>query len=346
MKRKRKWQRRISRATRTVFGIATLLGAQSAGAEVCDLTQAMVEQALPGNLEAHVDQLLQSPRGVPQLVDRFQTKAPVLSLALGERFKPDSDNCAARDRGRDIGQVDCHWVSKKGDGRLEVDLNEGRLRYHNPERFDPAGKRHEVDENSAKETVRTALQHLGFSPQELGQLEASEVFAYRYPPDPVHPPRRVALGVRARRQWNGFPVEGSSVNAAINADGAIESLSVRWPDFQLAPGLSRDFGLSRAELAYRISVVLDRDYNCGEIGSLYIEPVFTPETMLPTGSTPADPLLQGPPTAGARTRAPFFVPALRVVAIPAERGEQADDTGATTPPVRIRSFPLLDTAGF
>ena len=335
-----------STLSKVAAGIVLLTVPHAAQAEVCVPTRAMVEDAMPKNLEQDIVAMLQASGGTDQLADRFRPKTQILNMAFSDKLKPNNDQCVSRDRGRDIGLVNCQWKNAKEGSTLDVNLVEGTLNYFSPGKREGSGRPHKVSFKAAEKTVGKALDRLGFPKQEISGMRTRATMAYRFPADPNHPPQRAWLNVQASREWNGFPVEGSQVRASINEDGQIYSLSGRWPDFQPAPNLSPDFQMSKAELIHEISRTLERDFPCQKLGNVIVQPVFAEESTVAGGSRPPHALLTDQPKTLARSQADFFVPALQVIAIPSEEIRSQADDQSTALPIRIRSFPVLNTGGF
>lgn len=332
--------------TKVATVIALLAVPVAAEADICPETRSMVEDAMPGNLEQNVQLMLQASNGSEQLADRFRAKTQILNMAFGDKLKPNNDRCESRDRARDVGFVNCQWTNSKTGSTLDVNLVEGTLTYFSPDKRDGSGRPHKVTEKAAEKTFGKALDRLGFPKHEIAGMRTRATMAYRFPADPNHRPQRAWLSVQASRERNGFPVEGSKMRASINEDGQIYSMSGRWPDFQLAPNLSPDFQMSKAELIHEISRSLERNFPCQRLSKVIVQPVFAAESTVSKGSRPAGELFTDQSANRARSRADFFVPALQVIAIPAEEIRTQSQTQSTALPIRIKSFSVLNTGGF
>ena len=281
-------------------------------AGVCPDFVRLVEAALPREVgdAAALGKLLQ-PRVGPQLSRAFDPAKA--AAALGDQLAAEKPCCP--DPAGERHRAEQRFTAATG-STLEADLDNGRLSYLNPGRSFDAAKSadNKVERERALATALEAFRALGVPAAELDKaadVRAIKV-AGRGTERGARPlVRRAEVSVLVPRRIDGTPVFDSSAKAAIDAEGRVARLHLRWPDFALAAGLTAERVRPRAEVVRELAAELSARDRCGTLERVDLHVAYVSLAELDAEPSGDDEGETAAPPPRAR-----FVPALVVYALP------------------------------
>jgi hypothetical protein len=277
----------------------------------------------------------------PQLSEAFkQTQA---AEAVGDKLVREVARCPSlsvdnREDGQ--GKLDCTFRNADIGSIMRVKLDKGKIAYLNPARaYDAAGgTENRVSRDEAIKITNEVIQAFGVPPAEIDTrppevrlLKVAGQDSERKNPPEIH---RAEVQVRLARQVGGTPVFDSDAKTAINVQGEVARLHIKWQDFQLPRRLQSQQPLSRKAVVDQINAELSRTHLCDSLSRLeaFIAYVQVQEVAVTEG--------RDDETGGALA-GDGFVPALVVYALPVEPEE---DSGKTVAGPQQLTFPLLARA--
>ncbi len=311
------------------FGAAIslfLLGAAAAAGQVLPKEfRRLAEAAVPSEVgtPALTARLLGGLPGGPQLSAAFDPRAAL--QGLGDSLPlPEDCACAPPLPGEGhSGRLPDDWTATSADGSsvLQASLGRGKVTYLNRNRSYQATRGVEIglSNEAAQQIALAAAAALGVPAAEIdrGRLDVQTLVAAARDRDGLRPTTRLRaeLHVRARRVIAGTPVFDSFYQAAVSAGGLVARLHLQWPDFALAPGLSREQTLTRRQVVARVAAELEDGALPGSWRAAAAEIVYARVQDVGSVGEDAD---EGEAAAPAA-----FVPALAVYALPREPAENS-----------------------
>jgi hypothetical protein len=222
---------------------------------------------------------------------------------------------------------------------MRVELASGKVIYINPERSAGLGTI-TLSEERAVDLALSAASSFGVPMDELSST-AAQVKALRVTSKDEESgraqSRRTELHVRFKRTLAGTPVLGSKLQVAVDPNGQVARMHVRWPDFKLAPGLSSRATLPRSEVLARTVDAINERNRCGSVAGVRTMVAYV-KTGGVEGGSGAREEEAGTSPSGAQGVEPV-VPALVVFVRPLE---QAEDSGETQEAGQGLIIPLLN----
>ena len=172
------------------------------------------------------------------------------------------------------GKLDCTYRNGDIGSIMRVKLDKGKIAYLNPDRgYDATrGAENKVTRDEALKITNEVLGAFGVPPAEI-DARAPEVRVLKVAgqdserkTDPeIH---RAEVQVRLARHVGGIPVFDSDAKTAINGQGEVARLHIKWQDFQLPPGLQSQQPLSRKVVVEQINAELSRTHLCDSLSRL------------------------------------------------------------------------------
>ncbi len=257
--------------------------------QTCPEFRSLAEKAVPervgdlATMQALLDPAFEPTRFPETLADKKTRKKARKALGA-KRFKRDSKNCRSdgRTRGRAEdgapGEVDCLYRSRKGEV-LRLDAERGKVTLLNLGRdYDAAGGIDNKVTDSAAEasTMQTALA-IGLPRAELAETHVTRLKAASVPvvdnkPDLARAEVYVAeVHVTARREIAGTPVFDSGLRSAIDVNGEVARMRLRWPRFCVAKLPEGDLSktlMSRQEVVDTVVETLAEQNACRTLDRL------------------------------------------------------------------------------
>jgi hypothetical protein len=218
--------------------------------------------------------------------------------------------------------------------RLKLEL--GKIAYLNPERSFEARRlqNNEITSEQALKTSQEVLAAFGVPGPEINVKRAVvrelNVAGRGTRSTKPHDKLRAEVHVLLPRLVSGTPVFDSEAKTAIDAQGQVARLHIKWPDFQLVPDLSAQDMLSRNEVIRLVDTELSKENMCKSLSQVkaFIAYVLARELTLPDqGSDEKD-----------NNAGNGYMPALVVYAVP---NEPKEDSGETAMAGQQFAVPLL-----
>jgi hypothetical protein len=318
-------------------------GPARAGGTTCSDFVTLAANALPPQVGdmAFMQALLSPEVAQPQLPDALRDpkllKRALKTIGAG-KLAPDRSECRfdgkvhRREQGRDpADELECRFRGGKTGESLDLELDRGKVSYLNPMRsYDGAsGVENRVSDADAQAMARAAAMAFQcpsdeISPLRLTRLKAAMVPVMDDRPDLQNAQVHVAeVHVLASRHVGGTPVHGSLLRVAIDAEGRVARMHVRWPRFCVVPGLGQDLAntlLSRADVLDAIVETLGEQNACQTLGKLRARIEYVRAGEATGQAEEPDPRDESP---GAGEGARCYVPALVLQATPIEPEEDS-----------------------
>jgi len=284
----------------------------------------LVEKSIPrgvGDPDV-MAQLLKPTIATPQLSEAFnRLKA---QEAVGDKLVIDRTKCPSRSSEEDgEGKDDCTFRNDLGSAmRLKLDL--GKIAYLNPDRSFESNllQDNKITEEQALKTSQEVLAAFGVPGSEINanravvrELMVAGRGTRSTKPHEIH---RAEIHILLPRRVSGTPVFDSEAKTAIDARGQVARLHIKWPDFQLAPGLSAREMLSRADVIRMVDTELSKENMCKSLSEVRASIAYVPtrELTLPD---------QGSDERDSNNTGNGYMPALVVYAVPTEPKEDSGD---------------------
>jgi hypothetical protein len=227
----------------------------------------------------------------------------------------------------------CFYRNAGRGSLLFTRLRAGDVAYMNPARGfrGAAGIDNTITREAALQTARAALPGFGLPPTEVASGSVAVVKALARDTRQSAPTQvlRALLHVQFQRRIEGTPVSASDVRVIIGPEGNIARLYVRWPDFELQPGLRVEQTIPRADVVDQVVRRIAADNSCGSVAAVRAHITWAPATLV-------EPLGEADGAADDQGR---FVPALLVAVIPPE---VVENSGQISPAEQHFLWPLLD----
>lgn len=307
--------------------------AQEEGGKVCIEFVEMLERAVPEEVgdPGLVERLLRPQTEGEPLSARFEPERA--AEVLGDRFERTVPCPSRRPDGKDAAEL-CNQEGSE----LEFQLERGEVTYLNPSRSFRAtsGTENRVGEDRAVQVAKETFAGLGLPTSQFApDVEVRTLVAAGRDPAGEMEPFRVPaeLHVRFMRQMARVPVFDSAAKAAIDAEGRVARLHLRWPDFRLAPGLTAEAAPKRRETILGVARILSAEAHCDGISRIDAFVAYVPGAQLEVPEAAED----GEAEPGSST----FVPGLVIYATPPEPKE---DSGEIAMPGRQIAVPLVSFA--
>jgi hypothetical protein len=318
-----------------LLAAGALLSPTAASAQTCTSLEALVDRALPPEVgdAATMGQLL-SVTASSHLTRSFHPSQA--QYAVGDSLVADS-TCPPYNPTSSTGvPFQCVYRNSTG-AKLKVNLGEGKAVYLNRNRS-AATTPITLSEEKALSLATEAARAYGVPMDELSTSEA-DVRGLRLTTKDGATGRassyRAELHVRFARRVAGRPLPDSGFHAAINAQGQIARLHLRWPDFRIEPGLSATHTLPRAVVRDRLVAAIAQDNSCGSVADVKATVAYISVRDLELGGLGDDESSQTTLHASVDT----YVPALMVTVVPVE---QAEDSGIVQLAGEDLAVPLLE----
>lgn len=367
--------RRIIDGARILVLAGLIVGATHGPARAQNQTCSEFAQFALGALQdsqvgssAYMAGLLATQPAAPQFVEKiadktFRKRAAYLLGVSG--LKTSATECrfdgkvSARavaspwgDRLDEDATIDCVERSKTG-AFLRVKLAEGQFKLLNPARSFKFASSPEnaLTPQDAVSRVLEIVPQLGIPSTETAPESAMArvVYAAASPTSPTAGGvvRKAAeVMTLVGREVAGLPVFDSGLTAAVDAQGRIARLNVRWPYFCVAPGLAQKvqtLTLSKTQVVANVAERLGQDNACSSLEKLSAEVMWVrtnqvdggPETQDDRDESETDPK-------GPFASEPCYVPALVVRATPNQPRAEGDGSISMGAPEYV--IPLFKTA--
>lgn len=308
----------------------------AARAQTCTSLEALVDRALPPEAgDATAISRLLSARATSFLGQSFLPSRAQASV--GDSLVADA-SCPPFQPLSSKGQpFQCVYKGSTG-SKLRVDLGEGKVVYLNGSRS-LAQTPISLSETTAMSIASQAASSFGVPLDELSHAEAG-VRALRISDKDgasgAASSRRAELHVRYPRRVAGTLVADSGLHVAVNAQGQVARMHVRWPDFHLEPGLSASRTRPRADVRNQLVADIAAHNACGAVSAVKVTVAYVPTRGLDQGDRGDD---EG--TSTSRVPVDAYAPALLVQVIPVE---QAEDSGVPQEAGELLYVPLVATA--
>jgi hypothetical protein len=301
---------------------ASLLGPASALAQTCPTFEELAKASLPIEVgDAAIMQRLLSASATQKLSSNFD--ATTASRSVGDALSAEATCTSTR----------CTYRNTTGSA-LKVDLSRGKVTYLNRVRSEQE-RTTTLTEGAAYEAAYKAAQNFGVPGDELDQKPV--IRALRSSTMDRDTGRgtstRTELHVWMKRRMQGFPVYGSKVHTAVDPNGQVARMHVRWSDFRLSPGLSATDTLPTDRVIEALAMQLRASNAPCSVGSVRSYVAYVPTRLVEGGAG-----LEEEKQTTTNVTVDEYVPALVVRAAPVE---QPEDSGRPVDAGQELFIPLL-----
>ncbi|WP_257458424.1 hypothetical protein [Archangium lipolyticum] len=303
---------------------ASLLGPASALAQTCPSFEELARASLPTEVgDAAIMGRLLSASATTQLSSSFD--ATLASRSVGDTLAAETTCTSTR----------CNYRNTTGSA-LKVDLTRGKVTYLNRTRSE-LERTTTLSEGAAYEASLRAAQSFGVPAGEL-DTQTPVVRAMRSSTkDPVTgrgTSTRTEMHVWMKRRVQGFPVYGSKVHTAVDPNGQVARMHVRWSDFRLSPGLRATDTLPRDKVYEELVMQLRASNTPCALGQVKSYIAYVPTRLVEGGAG----LEEERTYRTVNVSQDEYIPALVVRAAPVE---QPEDSGRPVDAGQELFIPLL-----
>jgi hypothetical protein len=267
-----------------LFAAGSLLSTPAlAQQQLCPSLEALVDAALPAQVgDAAAMRMLLAPPATGRLSQVFQPDRAI--SAVRDSLKPEP-SCPAYAPITATGQpFSCVYSNSTG-SKLRVDLGRGRIAYRSKTRSEAADP-NSLPPSYAMELATQVAASYGIPTAELSVTEAQVRGLRLSSLDGSSGERssyRAEHHVRYPRRVGGTLVPDSGYHVAVDARGQVARLHVRWPDFQLAPGLSLSQMRSRSQVRDQLIADISAHNACGSVAAVKATVAYLPMRRLEQG---------------------------------------------------------------